>query len=148
VAETAPYPPGTFCWPELATTDQQSAVRFYRALFGWTSEDIPIGKNETYSMLRLNGKDVGAAYTMRPEERQHGAPPHWNAYIAVTRADDAVAAAQRLGAKVLAPPFDVSESGRMAALQDPTGAVFHVWEARKHIGAKAMNEPGALCWTN
>ena len=27
MAETAPYPPGTFCWPELATTDQQSAVR-------------------------------------------------------------------------------------------------------------------------
>ena len=35
----------------------------------------------------------------------------------------------------------------MAILQDPTGAVFQVWEPKKHIGARIMNEAGALCWT-
>jgi predicted enzyme related to lactoylglutathione lyase len=48
---------------------------------------------------------------------------------------------------VLAPPFDVMDAGRMAILQDPTGAAFQIWEPRKHIGAKIMNEPGALCWS-
>jgi predicted enzyme related to lactoylglutathione lyase len=52
-----------------------------------------------------------------------------------------------LGAKVFAPPFDVMDAGRMAVLQDPTGAVFHVWQAGKHIGAQLLDEPGALCWT-
>ena len=35
----------------------------------------------------------------------------------------------------------------MAVLQDPTGAVFQVWQPKKHIGAKILEEPGALCWT-
>jgi predicted enzyme related to lactoylglutathione lyase len=47
----------------------------------------------------------------------------------------------------LAPPFDVMDAGRMAVLQDPSGAVFQVWQANKHIGVKILNEPGALCWS-
>ena len=35
----------------------------------------------------------------------------------------------------------------MAVLQDPTGAVFQVWQTKKSIGAMILNEPGALCWT-
>jgi predicted enzyme related to lactoylglutathione lyase len=37
--------------------------------------------------------------------------------------------------------------GRMAVIQDPQGAVLMVWEAKKHIGAEIMREPGALTWT-
>jgi predicted enzyme related to lactoylglutathione lyase len=139
--------PGSFCWPELATTDQGAAIAFYRDLFGWDVNDQPMGPGETYSLFRLRGKDAGAAYTMRPEERKAGAPPHWNAYVKVSSADDAARRAQELGATVFAPPFDVMESGRMAVLQDPTGAVFQVWQPRKHAGIRVTNEPGALCWT-
>jgi predicted enzyme related to lactoylglutathione lyase len=39
------------------------------------------------------------------------------------------------------------DAGRMAVLQDPTGAVFSVWEAKRQIGVKILNEPGALCWS-
>lgn len=147
MADVSSHPSGTFCWAELATTDQPAAVAFYRGLFGWDVNDQPIGPAEVYSMFRLRGRDVAAAYTMRPEERQGGAPPHWNLYISVTDADDAVRRAERLGATVLAPPFDVMNSGRMAVLQDPSGAVFHLWEPREHIGAQILNEPGSLCWT-
>lgn len=35
----------------------------------------------------------------------------------------------------------------MAVLQDPTGAVFHVWQSKAHGGARALNQPGALCWS-
>jgi len=147
VAEFASHTPGTFSWPELATTDQKGAVAFYRALFGWDLNEQPIGPTETYSMFQMRGKEVAAAYTMRPEERQHGAPPHWNNYVTVTNVDEAAKKAEGLGAKVFAPPFDVMDVGRMAVLQDPTGAVFQVWQAKKHIGARILNEPGALCWT-
>ena len=139
--------PGTFAWPELATTDQQAAVEFYRALFGWGVNEQPMGPTETYSILQLNGSDVAAAYTMRAEERQHGAAPHWNAYITVENADAAAARAHELGAVIVAPPFDVMDAGRMAILQDPTGAMFQVWQANRSIGARVLGEPGALCWT-
>lgn len=141
------HPPGTFCWPELATTDQKGAVAFYRGLFGWDVNEQPIGPAETYSMFQLRGRSVGAAYTMRPEQRQQGVPPHWGTYVSVANADEAARRAQELGAKVLAPPFDVMESGRMAVLQDPNGAAFMVWQAKQHIGAEILDDPGSLCWT-
>jgi len=147
MAEYSSHAPGTFCWPELATTDQKSAVSFYRSLFGWDVNEQPIGPTETYSIFQLRGKDVGAAYTMRAEERQHGAPPHWNAYVTVANADESANRAKALGGTVLAPPFDVMDSGRMAILQDPTGAVFQIWQPKNHIGAKVMREPGAPTWT-
>jgi predicted enzyme related to lactoylglutathione lyase len=146
MAEYSSHAPGTFCWPELATTDQKAAVSFYRALFGWDVHDQPIGPTETYSMFQMRGKEVGAAYTM-PQERQRDAPPHWNAYVTVANADETVKRAKELGATVLAPAFDVMDSGRMAVLQDPTGAVFQIWQPKNHIGAKIVREPGALTWT-
>jgi uncharacterized protein len=147
VAEFTSHTPGSFCWPELATTDQKGAVAFYRALFGWDVNEQPIGPSETYSMFQMRAKEIGAACSLRPEERQHGVPPHWNSYVTVKNVDEAVKKAQGLGAKVCAPPFDVMDAGRMAVLQDPTGAVFQVWQPNKHIGAKILSEPGALCWT-
>jgi len=92
-------PPGSFCWPELATTDQKAAVAFYKNLFGWDVNDQPIGPSETYSMFQMRGREVGAAYNMRPEERQHGVPPHWNSYVSVTSADEAAKKAQELGGR-------------------------------------------------
>jgi len=147
VAEYSSHVPGTFSWAELATTDQKAAVSFYRALFGWDLNEQPMGPDEVYSMFTMRGKEVGAAYSMRAEERQHGAPPHWNLYVTVADADEAAKKAAGLGATVMAPAFDVMEVGRMAILQDPTGAVFYVWQPKLHIGAKIMNEPGALCWS-
>lgn len=147
MAEFSSHVPGTFSWPELATTDQKAAVAFYRSLFGWDLKEMPISDGEMYSMFTLRGKEVAAAYTMRPEERQTGAPPHWNLYVTVANVDETVKKAEGLGAKVFAPPFEVMDAGRMAVLQDPTGAVFQVWQARQHIGAKILGEPGALVWT-
>ena len=94
MAEFTAHAPGTFSWPELSTTDQKGAVAFYRALFGWDVSESPMGPTEVYSTLLMRGKPVGAAYTMRPEERQAGAPPHWNAYVTVANTDESVKKAQ------------------------------------------------------
>ena len=34
----------------------------------------------------------------------------------------------------------------MVVAQDPTGAMFSVWEPKDHIGAGVFGEPGALAW--
>src|SRR5258708_17574860 len=122
------HAPGTFSWPELSTSDQKGGVAFYRALFGWDLNDIPMGPGETYSMFLMRGKEVGAAAGQRPEERAHGVPSHWNSYVTVTNVDETVKKAQSLGATVLAPPFDVMDAGRMAGMPEPDRAVLHVWE--------------------
>ena len=137
------YAPGTFCWPELATSDQAGARKFYTALFGWTADDTPMGEGETYTMLYKDGRNVGAMYRKRPEEPV----PNWHAYVSVANADEAAAKAKQLGGKVLTEPFDVMEHGRMATIQDPTGAIFNLWQTKSHKGADLLDEPGALVWT-
>jgi predicted enzyme related to lactoylglutathione lyase len=41
-------------------------------------------------------------------------------------------------------PFDIMDAGRMAVFTDPEGAVFCVWEAKDHKGARIVNEHGTL----
>jgi predicted enzyme related to lactoylglutathione lyase len=147
VPEFTSHAPGTFCWTELATTDQDAAKTFYTGLFGWTFNDFPMGPDDAYTMLQSRGLDVAALYTMRPEQRSQGVPPHWMSYVAVASADDSALKVRDLGGDVLAEPFDVLDVGRMAVLRDPAGAVFCIWEPKRHIGARRLGEPGALCWT-
>ena len=143
VAVTA-HPPGIFCWPELATSDVSAAARFYAALFRWAADEMD-GGGHPYTMFSLDALEVGGAYTLHPDEAHQ--TPRWNSYISVENADAAVARAQELGGRQVAPPADVMDAGRMAVLADPSGATFCVWEARTHIGARALDVPGALCWT-
>jgi predicted enzyme related to lactoylglutathione lyase len=67
-------------------------------------------------------------------------------YAAVASADESAAKAKELGATLMKEPFDVMDVGRMAVVQDPTGAVFALWEGRAHKGAGVVNVPGALVW--
>jgi predicted enzyme related to lactoylglutathione lyase len=142
------HPPGAFCWLELSTTDQNAAKGFYSSLLGWASQDFPMGPNDFYTMFQLEGRDTAAAYTMRPEQRSQGVPPHWMIYIAVESADDAASRVPQLGGKLLAPPFDVYDVGRMAVVQDPTGAVFALWQPKSHAGTGISGVPGTLCWAD
>ena len=142
------HAPGSFCWIELATTDQNAAKDFYGRLFGWEATDTPMGPGEFYTIFKLAGRDVAAAYTMRAEQRSAGMPPNWMLYVAVTSADEAASRASALGGKVCMPAFDVSDLGRMAVLQDPTGAAISVWQAKGHIGTRVTGEKGTLCWAD
>jgi hypothetical protein len=137
-------PPGGFCWAELGTTDQAAAKAFYQGLFGWAATDTPMGPGAVYTTLKLGDRAAGALYTLGAEQK--GAPPHWMLYVAVASADEAAGKAESLGAKVVAPPFDVMELGRMSVLQDPGGAHLSIWEARSHKGFGVVDEPGAFCW--
>ena len=144
--ENPKYAPGTFCWVELATTDSEAAKKFYSGLFGWTPDDKPAGPSMVYTMLNLGGKNAGALYQMEPEKISQGIPPHWLSYVLVTSADESAAKAKELGATLLAGPFDVMTVGRMAVVQDPTGAVFALWQAKDHSGADVVNVPNSFCW--
>ena len=147
MATVTQHAPGTFCWPELATADAQGAKQFYTTLFGWTANDNDMGDGTFYTMLLLHGQPVGALYPLNKDQASQGVPPNWGSYVAVESADDAATRARTLGGQVIMEPFDVMEHGRMAVIRDPQGAVFSVWQARKHIGAHILDEVGALCWT-
>jgi predicted enzyme related to lactoylglutathione lyase len=146
MGERSEYTPGTFCWAELATSDQDAAKAFYASLLGWETDDRPVGDGAYYSMQLVDGKPVAAIAGQPQQQRDAGVPPLWNSYVSVDSADAVAERAKGLGATVHAPPFDVMTAGRMAVIQDPQGAYFMLWEARDHFGAALVNAPGALVW--
>ena len=144
--EVTKYEPGTFCWVELATSDSAAAKTFYSQLFGWECVDNPMGPDSFYTILRLNGKDVGGLFQLMPEMAAEGVPPNWLSYVSVANADEAAEKAKAAGATLMKEPFDVATLGRMAVIQDPTGGVFALWQPLEHQGAGVYNLPGSFCW--
>ncbi|MFZ0639506.1 MAG: VOC family protein [Candidatus Acidiferrales bacterium] len=136
---------GDFCWIDLATTDQNAATKFYGELFGWTAKDSPMGPNDYYTIFHVDGRQVGAGYTLQEHQRKLGMGPHWMLYVATESADASAKHSGELGAQIIAPPFDVFDAGRMAMLQDPTGAKLCVWEAKSNVGSRIGGVDGTLC---
>jgi len=141
------HTPGTINWPELGTTDQDGAKKFYTALFGWKHNDNDMGEQGTYTIFTRDGVDVAALFTLQPDMLKQGVPPNWATYITVESADAAAEKAKALGGTIMMGPFDVMDHGRMAVIRDPQGAVFAVWQAKKHIGVGVLGEPNSLGWT-
>jgi predicted enzyme related to lactoylglutathione lyase len=134
------YPPGVPCWIDLMEPDVDAAAAFYAGMFGWELEDrMPPGAPGKYCVARLRGADVAAIGG--PYDGDEG--PVWNTYVAVENADDAAKRVVEAGGRVLVEPTDALNAGRYASLVDPSGASFSVWQARDHIGARLVNEPGS-----
>jgi hypothetical protein len=109
---------------------------------------MPMGPSEMYTIFRLRGRDAAAAFMLRPEQLSQGVPPNWMLYVLVDDADAAAARASSLGATVIVPPFDVTESGRMSVIMDPTGAMVSVWQAKNHVGVGVKDEAGSVSWAD
>ena len=146
MSEMKQYPPGTFCWVELATSDARAAKAFYGELLEWNVADMPAGGDMIYSMLKYKGKEVAGLFEITAEMKSQGIPPHWLSYVSVASVDETATKAKSLGGKVIKDPFDVMDVGRMAVVQDPTHAVFALWQPKTHQGAALVNETGAFCW--
>jgi uncharacterized protein len=142
MSERDGYIAGVPCWVDTSQPDPRAALPFYTGLFGWDFKNVmPEGSGGDYFVGYIRGGDVAAVGSV-PE----GAPAMatWNTYVWVDSADDAAARARKAGGLVITEPFDVMQAGRMAVLADPEGAVFMVWQARDHKGAKVVNEHGSL----
>ena len=84
---------------------------------------MPAGEAGKYTMLRLDGDEVCALYKLEAERRELGVPPYWFSYVSVEDAEETAKRAEELGGTVHGEVFDVLDAGRMAIVQDPTGAV-------------------------
>jgi len=143
MSERTSYEPGTPCWIDLGTPDQDAAAEFYGGLFGWSVEE---GEDPEatggYRVAMLKGKAIGGVMKLMEE----GQPPAWSTYISVADADETVAKVKEAGGNVLFEVMDVLDYGRQSFFADPTGAIVGIWQPGKNIGAGLVNEPGALSW--
>ena len=112
---------GNFYWNELMTRDAEKAKRFYADTIGWTYEAMPM-PDGTYWVAKMGDTTVGGIFPMSGPDFE-GVPEQWMSYLAVDDVDARLKKATAAGAKIMKPPFDVPNVGRIAIVQEPGGAV-------------------------
>ncbi len=128
-------------WVDLSSKDADASRDYYAKLFGWKVE-IAGPDAGGYALAKLGGKDVAG---IGPAQDPN-APTAWNLYIGTRDVDALAKKVEAAGGKVVAPPFDVLKSGRMAAFQDPSGAFISAWQPNEMYGAEVMGKAGAYSW--
>jgi len=114
--------PGQFSWNELLVNDVEVAGAFYTKLFGWQTAPMPGGM--PYTIFKKNEMFVGGMMKLP----MPGVPPHWLNYVTVEACDVSAARITELGGKIMVPPFDIPNVGRIAVAQDPEGATFGIFQ--------------------
>ena len=144
----ANYTHGLFCWADLGTTDAAAAKAFYAGLLGWTFDDHQVAPDMVYSISNVDGGPVGGLYAQPEAMRSQGVPPCWNPYISTDQLDALVARIPAMGGAIVAPPCAVPDTGRMAVIADPQGAVVSLWSSDSAFPGAARQgaKPGTVCW--
>jgi len=140
MADTKTFVVNAPAWIDLSSQDKAASRDFYSKLFGWKFE---VGGPDTfeYGMAKIGDKFVaGIGGT------QDDAPSAWMVYIGTRDADEVANKVEAAGGKVIAPAFDVLNSGRMAVFQDPSGAFFAVWEPKDMKGFDVKQSPNSFGW--
>lgn len=133
---------GAVNFNNLATRDPDAAARFYGAVFGWTTLQLPSGTFWTLPGygdylerlspgLRDGMKQMGApegfidvVAVLNPiAEGDSATSPAWNITFAVDDALATIKAATDLGGAVIAGPAEAPWT-RYAVIKDPQGAMF------------------------
>jgi predicted enzyme related to lactoylglutathione lyase len=135
---------GSLNFNDLHTRDPEGAERFYGAVFGWRTLELPGGfemwtlpgygdhlEREYNPDIRKQTEEAGGpkgfedvvASIVPIADDQPDAGPHWGVTFAVDDADAIAEKATELGGKVVVPPMDAPWV-RMTVIADPQGATF------------------------
>ena len=115
-----------FVHVELMSNDVGRAKTFYKSLFDWTYDDMPVA-DMTYTLIRV-GAGTGGGMMKNPIPN---APSAWMAYVGVDDVKAATAKARSLGAAVMRDVTEVTGAGWFSIITDPTGAMLGLWEQKK-----------------
>ncbi|MFJ9342630.1 VOC family protein [Streptomyces sp. NPDC101733] len=134
--------PGTPCWVSLMAHGLGDTEDFYADLFGWEYEPGPQHLGP-YVRAFLDGEEVAGIGELPPDRHL---PVAWTTYFATDDADATAEAIRSCGGTVAVGPLDTGPAGRMAICSDPLGAIFGIWQAGDHPGARIFGAPGTPVW--
>lgn len=118
---------GSFCWSEIAVSDLEKSKAFYINVFGW---EFHKSENTGEEMVYLEFSSTKAEYPdsamYQIDPKMFGGtppPPHINQYVSVDNVDESLEKVTALGGSIIFGPYDIPNVGRMAVINDPTGAL-------------------------
>lgn len=123
---------GEIWWTELGTRDPEKARAFYSSVMGWTpfvasmtdmQRQAEPGE-ESYTVFLMGETPICGLFDLNVPDVGDDVPAHWMTYFAVDDVDESCRQISEQGGVIIKAPFEVPKVGRMAVVQDSTGAVF------------------------
>lgn len=140
---------GKVVWHDLLTNTPEASRRFYGELFGWEFEQprvfVGVGSGDSYMLIRHNGKLIGGMVDTNALGKKENIS-QWITTISVPDIDAAVERVAGAGGKVINAPESIGERGRMAVIEDATGALFAMIQTRHGDPGDAEPVPNGWLW--
>jgi len=134
-------PVGAPCWMDLLTSDTERAREFYGGLFGWTAGDAA-EEFGGYFMFFANGAPVAGCMPKVPGMPSMEGPDRWGVYLSSADAKGTVDKALAHDGTLREGPMDIADLGVQAIVNDDTGALIGVWQAKSFAGISAFGQLG------
>ena len=138
---------GKVVWRDLLTNTPEASRQFYGQLFGWEFEQprlfVGVGSGDSYMLIRHNGRLIGGMVDTNALGKTENIS-QWITTISVADIDAAVDRVAGAGGRVVNPPESIGDRGRMAVIEDSTGALFALIQTRE--GDPADSEPAQNDW--
>lgn len=124
-ADTSPFDsaPGKFHWFELMVPDAEAVLPFYRGVFNYDIQTMPM-ESGPYHVFNSGGTSRAGVMSIPAEAK--GMPALWQPYINVDDLDATIERAIKNGGTMCMEPIDVPYVGRMTVIADPHGAMLGV----------------------
>lgn len=119
---------------DLKTRDPDGTAAFFSSVLGW---GFAVEEEDWRRAVKISagGRRIGGLSDLAQPVYPPGTPPHTAYYLAVDDVDRRTEAAAANGARLVVPPFDAGDQGRIATLTDPSGAAFSL-----------LQRPGPVRW--
>ena len=124
----APPDVNGWLWDELWTRDPEAATRFYEKLVSYRVSAKDTGNDRVYYVLESGGQPRAGVTRLLATDVK----PTWLSYVRVADVNAMVGRVASLGGRVLIAPTPKIRDGRVALIEDPTGAAIAIqeWEPK------------------
>ncbi|MBU2675899.1 MAG: VOC family protein [Gammaproteobacteria bacterium] len=117
---------GKIGWIDITVDDATGLRDFYKAVVGWTAEDVKMGDYSDYSMAIPDTDEAvtGICHARGSNASLRGG---WLIYIIVEDVEASAAACVAHGGKVVVDPRALS-GGTFCVIEDPSGATAALYQ--------------------
>lgn len=126
-SDKVPLTAGYFCWVDVAVTNPTVTHKFFSELFGWSRRVRPTEEAQAYSIMTAHGDHVAGICDVEEE----AAPSQWMAYLLVDELSSGEKRVEELGGRLLKRGVEIPTFGTMTVAEDPSGAVFALWQSAR-----------------
>lgn len=119
---------GKIGWIDMSVADAPAVRDFYKAVVGWTTDEVDMGEYSDY-VMQMPESGNGITGICHARGSNADLPPGWLIYIIVADVDTSAAACCANGGKVVVAPRGLA-GGKFCVVEDPGGSVAGLYQPK------------------